>query len=54
MNWYALIAVTIVSLISLIGALFLIVKRQLLQKVMYPLLALSSGVLLGSAVTGGA
>ena len=44
----ALIAVSIVSLLSLLGALFLVIKRTSLSRIMSPLLALSSGVLLGS------
>jgi zinc and cadmium transporter len=46
---YPVIAVIIVSLLSLIGAVFMIFKRPVLSKFMSPLLALSSGVLLGSA-----
>jgi zinc and cadmium transporter len=45
----ALIAVTIVSLLSLLGAVLLVMKRSLLTRIMSFLLALSSGVLLGSA-----
>jgi zinc and cadmium transporter len=44
----ALIAVSIVSLLSLVGAAFMIFKRPLLTRLMSPLLAISSGVLLGS------
>ncbi len=46
----ALIAVIFVSLLSLLGALFLIFKRTSLTKILSPLLALSSGVLIGSAL----
>lgn len=49
MNWYALVAVTSVSLLSLLGVIFLSLKRAHLTRIMSPLLALSSGVLLGSA-----
>jgi zinc and cadmium transporter len=45
----ALIAVTIVSLLSLLGAIFIVTKRTLVTRLMSLLLALSSGVLLGSA-----
>lgn len=45
-----LIAVTLVSLLSLLGALFLVVRRTSLMKTLSPLLALSSGVLIGSAL----
>ncbi|EKD87586.1 MAG: hypothetical protein ACD_36C00013G0004 [uncultured bacterium] len=48
MNSQALLAVTFVSLLSLLGAAFLVVKRTWLTRIMSPLLALSSGVLLGS------
>lgn len=44
-----LTAVILVSLLSLLGALFLIVKRSVIMKAMSPLLALSSGILIGSA-----
>ncbi len=44
-----LLAVTLVSLLSLLGALFLVVKRSVITKIMSPLLALSSGILIGSA-----
>jgi zinc and cadmium transporter len=49
MNIPALIAVTGVSLLSLIGAVFIIMRRKAVLRIMSPLLALSSGVLLGSA-----
>jgi len=45
----AFLAVFTVSLLSLLGALFLIVKRSVIMKVMTPLLAASSGVLIGTA-----
>jgi len=45
----AFVAVTIVSLISLTGVIFLTISRTILAQVMSPLLAISSGVLLGSA-----
>lgn len=45
---YAIFSVIIVSLLSLLGAAFLVVKRSWLTRMMSPLLALSSGVLLGS------
>lgn len=48
MNSQALVAVTIVSLLSLLGATFLVVKRSTLQRMMTTILAFSSGVLLGS------
>jgi len=50
MALYALIAVTFVSLLSLLGALFLVMRRSTVMRIMSPLLALSSGVLLGSAL----
>lgn len=46
---YALAAVIFVSLLSLAGAAFLVMKRKLLSRLMTYLLALSSGILLGSA-----
>lgn len=46
---YAIFSVIIVSLLSLLGAAFLVIKRSWLTRMMSPLLALSSGVLLGSA-----
>ena len=45
---YAIISVIIVSLLSLLGAGLLIFGRVHIQKFMSPLIALSSGVLLGS------
>ncbi len=45
---FALMAVFIVSLLSLLGAGLLVFGRIKLQKIMSPLIALSSGVLLGS------
>lgn len=50
MALYALVAVIFVSLLSLLGALFLVIKRASLMRIISPLLALSSGVLLGSAL----
>ncbi len=44
----AIVAVIIVSLLSLLGAAFLVLKRTWLTRIMSPLLAFSSGVLLGS------
>lgn len=44
----ALLSVTIVSLLSFVGVVFLAFKKNQIEKVMSPLLALSSGVLLGS------
>lgn len=46
---YALISTTIVSLLSLLGALFLLLKKHTFEKLITLTLALSSGVLLGSA-----
>lgn len=48
MAYSALIAVTLVSLFSLIGALFLLIKRESISRFMSPILAFSSGVLLGT------
>jgi len=45
---YALIAVTIVSLLSLLGAVFLTFQRKLLDSITTYLLAFSSGILLGT------
>lgn len=45
---YALIAVSIVSLLSLFGALFLILKRRTFEALITYSLAISSGILLGS------
>jgi len=46
---HSLLAVTLVSLISLLGAALLLLNRQAVNRLMSPLLAFSSGVLLGSA-----
>ncbi len=46
--WWTLLSVMIVSLLSLLGAVFLVVKRTLVTKMMTTILAFSSGVLLGS------
>ncbi len=48
MVFYALSAVIFVSLLSLLGAVFLLFNRKYLARVVSPLLAISSGVLLGS------
>lgn len=49
MNYvFAIIAVVIVSLLSLLGAGLLLFGRVHLKKIMSPLIAISSGVLLGS------
>ena len=45
---YALSAVFFVSLLSLLGAVFLLFNRKILTRALSPLLAISSGVLLGS------
>ncbi len=45
---YAFLSVVFVSLLSLLGALFFIVKRDLIHKLITFMLAFSSGVLLGS------
>jgi zinc and cadmium transporter len=45
---YALISVIVVSLISLLGALFLVFKRETLDKIITYTLAFSSGILLGT------
>jgi zinc and cadmium transporter len=45
----AILAVSFVSLISLFGAALLLLKRTLLNRLMSPMLAISSGVLLGTA-----
>lgn len=47
--WYALLSVIVVSLLSLLGAVFLVFKRETVQKFITYTLAFSSGVLLGSA-----
>jgi zinc and cadmium transporter len=48
--WAApLLAVTTVSLLSLLGVAFLVLNKNLLSRIMSPLVAISSGVLLGSA-----
>jgi zinc and cadmium transporter len=50
MEWIApLLAVTSVSLLSLLGILFLVLNKALLTRILSPLVAISSGVLLGSA-----
>lgn len=45
---YPILAVIIVSSLSLLGAGLLLLQRALLKKIISPLIALSSGVLLGS------
>jgi len=45
---YALVAVSIVSLLSLLGAIFISFQRKFLDSVTTYLLALSSGILLGT------
>lgn len=45
---YALVAVTLVSLVSFAGVFFLFVNKKIIQKFISYALALSSGVLLGS------
>jgi len=50
MVWlYALISVTVVSLISLIGVFTLSIKRETLEKLLIYLVSLSTGTLLGDA-----
>ncbi len=46
---YSLVSVLIVSLVSLIGVLFLFFKESLLRKILFFLVSLSAGVLLGNA-----
>lgn len=46
--WYALTAVIIVSLLSLLGAIFISFQRKFLDSVTTYLLAFSSGILLGT------
>lgn len=45
---FAILSVVIVSLLSLLGAVLLIFGRSYIKKIMSPLIAISSGVLLGS------
>ncbi len=45
---YALIAVIIVSLLSLLGAIFIVMERKFLDSITTYLLAFSSGILLGT------
>ncbi len=45
---YAIVAVTIVSLLSLLGAVFITFQRKLLDSITTYLLAFSSGILLGT------
>lgn len=46
--FYALIAVSIVSLLSLLGALFLVLQRRTFEALITYTLAISSGILLGA------
>ncbi len=45
---YAILAVTIVSLLSLLGAVFITLQRKILDSITTYLLAFSSGILLGT------
>ncbi len=45
---YAILAVTIVSLLSLLGAVFIVLQRKILDSITTYLLAFSSGILLGT------
>jgi len=47
--WYAIISVTLVSLLSLLGASLIRFKKQILEEIITYSLAFSSGVLLGAA-----
>ncbi|MCX8194106.1 MAG: ZIP family metal transporter [Candidatus Pacearchaeota archaeon] len=49
MLFWIIISVIIVSLLSLIGIFFLMLKEKLLNKILLALVALASGALLGSA-----
>lgn len=49
MLWEALIAAIIVSLISLVGVFTLVLTKKLIHKIVYFLIALSAGTLLGGA-----
>lgn len=46
---YAILSVVIVSLLSLLGALFLVFERKVIENLVTYSLALSSGILLGAA-----
>jgi zinc and cadmium transporter len=46
--WYALLSVIIVSLLSLLGAVFIVFQRKLIDWLTTYLLAFSSGILLGT------
>lgn len=46
--WYAFLSVFIVSLISLVGAVFIVLQRKFIDSLTTYLLALSSGILLGA------
>lgn len=45
---YALISVTVVSLLSLLGAIFIMLQRKLIESLTTYMLAFSSGILLGT------
>jgi len=45
---YALLAVTVVSMLSLLGAIFIVFQRKLIDSMTTYLLAFSSGILLGT------
>lgn len=47
-TWYALGSVILVSLLSLLGAILIVLKRKTLEQIITYTLAFSSGVLLGS------
>ena len=47
-SWYALLSVVFVSLLSLLGAMFITMGRKTLEQIITYTLAMSSGVLLGS------
>ncbi len=46
--FYALISVTVVSLLSLLGAIFIVFQRKLIESLTTYMLAFSSGILLGT------
>ncbi len=48
-NFYIILSVIIVSLISVVGILFLLLKQEFLKKILLFLVALSAGSLLGGA-----
>lgn len=47
-SWYALLSVVFVSLLSLLGAMFITMGRKTLEQIITYTLAMSSGVLFGS------